>query len=123
MWSLHAGYLWMVVALAIMAAGVFWPERVPAAAGFHAIGAGVIGAMTLAVMTRASLGHTGRKRVANRATTLIFMLVHAGAVLRVGAAILLNEPWLLGLSAVLWSAAFGLFVIAYIPVLFSVRRT
>ena len=123
MWSLHAGYLWMVVALAIMAAGVFWPERVPAAAGFHAIGAGVIGAMTLAVMTRASLGHTGRKRVANRATTLIFMLVHAGAVLRVGAAILLNEPWLLGLSAILWSAAFGLFVIAYIPVLFSVRRT
>ncbi|MEE2525694.1 NnrS family protein [Hyphobacterium sp. HN65] len=123
MWSLHAGYLWMVLALAIMAAGIIWPEQVPAAAGLHAIGAGVIGGMTLAVMTRASLGHTGRERIANRATTLVFVLVHAGALLRVAAAILLNEPRLLGLSAILWSGAFGLFAIAYIPVLFSARRT
>jgi uncharacterized protein involved in response to NO len=79
--------------------------------------------MTLAVMTRASLGHTGRERIAGLATTLVFVLVHVGAALRVLAAILSNEPRLLGVSAILWSAAFGVFALAYTPVLLGAKRT
>jgi uncharacterized protein involved in response to NO len=122
MWSLHAGYVWIVPALAITGAGILWPETVSYEAGFHALGTGLIGAMTLAVMTRASLGHTGRERVADGATTAIFLLVHLGALLRVAAALMFDPPALLGLSAIVWSSAFGLFAMAYAPILFGGRK-
>lgn len=122
MWSLHAGYVWIVAALALTGAGIIWPDAISSKAGFHAIGTGVIGAMTLAVMTRASLGHTGRERVADAATTLVFILVHAGALLRVTAALLADQPVLLGVSAVLWSAAYAVFAMAYAPMLWHARR-
>ncbi|WP_420430735.1 NnrS family protein [Hyphobacterium sp.] len=122
MWSLHAGYVWIVLALAITGAGILWPGTISYEAGFHAIGTGVIGAMTLAVMTRASLGHTGRARVADIATTLVFVLVHAGALLRVTAALMSDQPVLLGISAVLWSAAYAVFTLAYAPMLWRARR-
>ncbi len=75
--------------------------------------------MTLAVMTRASLGHSGRPRSANRVTTLIYVLAHLGAVLRVCAALKGNDLTLLVAGASLWSGAFLLFFIGYAPMLFG----
>ena len=118
-WSLHAGYAWLGIAAALIGAGILWPGSIPVSAGVHAMAAGLIGTMTLAVMTRASLGHTGRARSANRVTTLIYVLAHLGAILRVCAALRGNETTLLLAGATLWSGAFLLFCIGYAPMLFG----
>jgi uncharacterized protein involved in response to NO len=78
--------------------------------------------MTLAVMTRASLGHTGRPLHADAGTTAIYLLVTCAALLRVcaplaGAAYLLS----IELAGVAWSSAFGLFVLRYAKPLMQPR--
>jgi uncharacterized protein involved in response to NO len=72
--------------------------------------------MTLAVMTRASLGHTGRALTADRNTLVIYACVSLGALCRVAAAFTSDLP-MLSLSAVLWAAAFLLFAAIYGPLL------
>lgn len=116
---LHAGYAWLPLALLLMAGGIVLPGLVPASAALHALTAGAMGTMTLAVMTRASLGHTGRARTADRITVTIYALVLIAALVRVLAPILLPlaATPALSLSAVLWSAAFGLFALHYGPML------
>lgn len=78
--------------------------------------------MTLAVMTRASRGHTGRPRVADRATVLIYLFVIAAAVVRVAAPFWSSAyaPLLIA-SAALWATAFALFALAYGPMLLRPR--
>ena len=78
--------------------------------------------MTLAVMTRASLGHTGRDLTADRVTLWIYLLVSCAAVARVAAAV--SPFWTMPLvdgSAALWIAAFALFVLHYGPMLVRPR--
>ncbi len=71
-------------------------------------------ATTSAIMTRASLGHTGRPRHAGPMTVLIYLLVNLGAVLRVfGPVTALSTPLLLGLSAIAWSGAYLVFALVY----------
>ena len=77
--------------------------------------------MTLAVMTRASLGHTGRARRASGLTTLIYALVHIGSVLRIVAAFTGNDPVWLCAGAVAWSGAYALFAAGYAPMLLGHR--
>ena len=77
--------------------------------------------MTLAVMTRAILGHSGRALTADGATTAIYALVFLAAVVRVIAALVDDATMvLLWVSAVAWLAAFALFSVHYGRVL--VRR-
>ena len=78
--------------------------------------------MTLAVMTRASLGHTGRAIVADRALTALYAMVSAGAALRV-AAPFAGDGYsaLLTTGGALWSAAFLLFAVRYAPILWGPR--
>jgi uncharacterized protein involved in response to NO len=77
--------------------------------------------MTLAVMTRASLGHTGRPRHAGLMTVVIYALVNLGAILRVAVpspdAPTSLTTTLLGLAAVCWSGAYLVFVLVYGPIL------
>jgi uncharacterized protein involved in response to NO len=86
----------------------------PQTTALHALSVGAIGTMTLAVMTRASLGHTGRPLVAGLGTTTIYVLVTLAAILRLLAP-LGSEHYLLMLSSAgaAWSGAFGLFVLLY----------
>jgi len=86
-------------------------------AGIHALTAGAIGTMTLAVMTRASLGHTGRTIKTDRATAAIYALVTIGALLRVGAPFLPDYEAALIAAGAAWSGAFALFVLCYGPML------
>ena len=91
---------------------------IPQSAAIHALTAGAIGTMTLAVMTRATRGHTGRDLSADRATRLIYILVTFAAIARVGAAF--GADWtmlLLVVSACFWIAAFGGFLLCYGPML------
>jgi uncharacterized protein involved in response to NO len=93
---------------------------VPQVAGVHALTAGAMGGMTLAVMTRATLGHTDRPLTADAWTAAIYLIVAAAAVLRV-AAPFLSEGYLalLWTSGLAWSTAFGLFVVHYGRMLLS----
>lgn len=116
---LHLGYAF--VPLGLLLTGLASFEVVPVAAGIHAFAAGAIGTMTLAVMTRASLGHTGHALTASRATQAIYLAVLLATLMRICAAI---EPThmivLVGGAGLLWAAAFLGFGAAYGPLL--VRR-
>ncbi|MGH8681304.1 MAG: NnrS family protein [Burkholderiales bacterium] len=113
LWSLHLGFAWVPTGLLLAGASLLLPS-LPATAGIHALTAGAMGSMTLAVMTRATLGHTGRALTADRWTAAIYLLVTAAAALRV-AAPLLAEAYLplLWASAVAWIAAFGIFAVRF----------
>jgi uncharacterized protein involved in response to NO len=118
---LHVGYGWLAASLLLLGAAAFLPA-IPQSAALHALTAGAIGTMTLAVMSRASLGHTGRAIVAGRAVTAMYALVSAGAGLRV-AAPFLGEGYTAMLSAggTLWSTGFLLFAVRYAPILWGRR--
>lgn len=116
-WILHAGYAWLGVGLLLLGASRLF-EIVPRTAGVHAVTAGAIGVMTLAVMTRATRGHTGRPLAADRATVAIYLAINAAAVLRLLAAFpTAHQPLLLSFSAALWTLAFGGFALSYAPML------
>jgi uncharacterized protein involved in response to NO len=117
---LHVGYGWIglfLMALGTSILGVgFSPEN-----AVHLLTTGAMGTMTLAVMTRASLGHTGRPRHADRRTVAMYLLINVGALLRVFAPNV-DPPTtlsyaMLGLSAFSWSGAYLLFAVVYGPYL------
>jgi uncharacterized protein involved in response to NO len=112
---LHVGFAFVPIGFVLAGLAVLWPA-VPASAGIHAWTAGAIGIMTLAVMTRATLGHTGQLLAASPGTQAIYLLVTAAALLRIGAAF---EPsmLLLDLAGMAWICAFGGFVVLYGPLL------
>ncbi|HJS32988.1 MAG TPA: NnrS family protein [Alphaproteobacteria bacterium] len=121
-WILHLAYAWLIVGFAVMAAhGLGAP--VAASAGFHALGAGAVGTMILAVMSRASLGHTGRTLVADRATVIAYWLVTAGACLRVVAGLFPGhvDVAMIGLAGGLWAGGFAVFTARYLPILVGPR--
>ncbi|MFT3728137.1 MAG: NnrS family protein [Terricaulis sp.] len=120
---LHVGYLWLAIALSLLGASILFPASVPAISGIHALTAGAFGVMTLAVMTRASRGHTGQPLTADRGTQWIYALVTIGAALRVAGPFFgaINFVFVI-VSAVLWSAAFAAFAFLYGPLLVSVRH-
>jgi uncharacterized protein involved in response to NO len=116
---LSVGYGW--VTLSLLALGGANLGLLPAINAVHVLTTGAVGAMTLAVMTRASLGHTGHPRQAGVMTVVIYALVNVGAILRVcaPASDAPNETMnlLLGLAAVGWSGAYLLFAVVYGPIL------
>jgi uncharacterized protein involved in response to NO len=112
-WSLHLGYSWLALGFLLLGADGVAPF-LPATTALHALTVGAIGTMTLAVMTRASLGHTGRPLVAGRGTTAIYLLVTLAALLRLAAPLAgASALLLLDLAGAAWSGAFGLFVLLY----------
>jgi uncharacterized protein involved in response to NO len=116
---LHVGYAWIPVGLLLLAASAAGAP-VQTTAGVHALTAGAIATMILAVMTRASLGHTGRPLRAGTATAAIYVCVTLGAGLRVLTGVGLIEYRMgLELSGGVWAMAFALFAFAYAPVLFQ----
>jgi uncharacterized protein involved in response to NO len=120
-WVLHIGYAWIPAGLVLTGLGIFWPTALPGAAGLHALTAGAIGTMTLAVMTRATLGHSGRPLTAGPGTVLIYACLSLGALLRVAAPISSASELLVLISGALWGAAFLLVASIYGPLLVSPR--
>ncbi len=118
---LHVGYAWLAVGLVVFGANGLYPLVLPSA-GLHALTAGAIGTMTLAVMTRASLGHTGHELKASGGTTAIYVLVNAAAALRILAPSLSDHgDAAMTLSGATWAAAFLLFAVLYGPLLLRPR--
>jgi uncharacterized protein involved in response to NO len=117
---LHTGYLWVIVGAALLGVSML-TDHVPQAAAIHALTAGAIGTMTLGVMTRVSLGHTGRALTADRITALIYLLVVLAAIARVAAWDSGASAMLIEVSAALWIGSFGLFALRYGPILVAPR--
>lgn len=114
---LHVGYGWLTLALLIIGGATLGFGLKPADA-VHALTTGAVGAMTMAVMTRASLGHTGRPKQAGLMTVLIYILVNLGALLRVfGPTVGLTTNLIFSTAAAAWSGAYLLFAAVYGPYL------
>ena len=114
---LHVGYGWLAISLVALG-GAGLGVGLPTTEALHALTTGAVGAMTLAVMTRATRGHTGRPRAADRATTAIYALITASAVVRVAAPFAPGVlPLMLAVSAGLWVLAFAGFAAVYGPML------
>jgi uncharacterized protein involved in response to NO len=114
---LHVGQAWLAIGLTLLGLSFVW-DAVPSSSAVHALTVGAIGTMTLAVMTRATLGHTGRALAAGPGTVVLFVLVNLAAICRLvaGIAVAGYLP-LLMLSGVAWIGAFVLFVLIYGPML------
>jgi len=117
LWVLHLGYAWLVVGLLLK--GVWLLTGQPFAAHWlHAFTSGCFALMILAVMTRASLGHTGRPLVAPAAMVAAYLLLAAAALVRVfGPAVSGDYHAVIALAGLFWSSAFALFVVIYLPIL------
>ncbi|KAB0507953.1 NnrS family protein [Pseudomonas moorei] len=118
LWSLYVAYAWLVVAVVAMAlwhAGLMLQQSLAT----HALAVGAIGGLILAMIARVSLGHTGRPLLPSKAMVAGFALVLLAGVSRV-----LLVPFSgvgLGLAALLWCSAFGLFLLGYTGVLLKPR--
>ncbi len=122
MWVLHLGYAWLAVALILIGLSGLTDVVSPTAA-IHALTVGAFGTMILAVMTRASLGHTGRDLSATPGTTAMFVLVTVASLLRIAAPFVPDASLaLIWISGVAWTLAFGLFTILYFPVFTQPRQ-
>ena len=110
---LHLGYGWLALGFILLAINDV-TTLLPPTTALHALTAGAIGTMTLAVMTRASLGHTGRRLVAGRGTTAVYILITLAVLLRLLAPLGgTRYVTLLALAGAAWSGAFGLFVLLH----------
>ena len=121
-WILHLGYGWIVTGLALSALAAL-TGAIPGAIVTHAFATGAVGTMIIAVMTRASLGHTGRPLVAPPRVVWVYYLITLAGLLRV-AGPLVAPAYYVGVllaAALAWIAAFSLFVIVYAPILTTPR--
>jgi uncharacterized protein involved in response to NO len=103
-----------VALLAGAAVSAFW---------LHALTVGALTTMIMAMMTRTSLGHTGRPLIVSPFTTLAYLLLTTAAIVRVFglSGLRLNYPQVIALSALLWTTAFALFLSVYAPILWRPR--
>lgn len=121
-WVLHLGYLFVPLGFLLVGGSLVMPNIIPATGALHAWLAGAVGLMTLAVMTRASLGHSGRALAARPVESAIYLLILTAALTRIVAGF--GGPvWLLDAAATAWIAGFALFAIAYWPILTRPRLT
>ena len=116
-WILHFAYAWIVLALALRALAAF--DLVPAGLAIHALTVGAIGGLTLGMMTRTSLGHTGRPLQTGNAELFCYVAIQFAAVTRVFLPLAFPSLYLHAIigSGLLWSLAFGVFTLTYWPIL------
>ena len=117
-WSLHLGYLFVAGGFLALAGADLggWPSET---AALHILAIGAIGGMTLAIMTRAALGHTGRALTVARPVAVAYLLVAAAALVRGFGTQFMPDHYfaVIGLAGLAWMTAFGLFAVVYFPIL------
>lgn len=122
LWSLYLGYAWLIIGFVLKAVS-HWGTVNPMLA-VHAFTYGGVGMLTLGMMARVALGHTGRDVFTPpRILSMVFLLLFAGSVSRVLMPLLVTgqySMWIM-LSQWLWIAAFAGFVIIYTPMLVKGR--
>ena len=121
-WVLHAGYAFVPLGAVILGLAILWEDILLVQAAQHLWMAGAIGLMTLAVMSRATLGHTGRELTAGPGTTTVYLSLIGSVFLRLaaGASPQLTTE-LYQFSGLLWVTAYLGFAVIYSPMLMRPR--
>jgi len=121
LWVLYMGYAWIIMGFVFVALSS--QNLILASVATHAFTVGGIGVLTLGMMARVSLGHTGRAMKASNTIAIAFALINLAALFRVFLPALLPDWYgsFLILSIYSWLAAFSLFVFIYMPILSSAR--
>jgi uncharacterized protein involved in response to NO len=121
LWILYAGYGWIILGFILTALSAY--SLVLPSLALHAFTIGGIGVLTLGMMARVSLGHTGRALKASNAMAFAFILINLAALLRVLLPIALPNWYdiLIYGSTLFWLAAFSLFMFVYAPILSTPR--
>jgi uncharacterized protein involved in response to NO len=115
---LHIGYAFVPLGALLLALSILWPQLMTASGALHGWTTGAMGMTTLAVMTRATLGHTGRDVVTTPSTVAIYVSIAIAALARLAAPLLPQIYYeLLLVAGAAWLLAFGLFVLVYGPML------
>lgn len=117
-WVLHLAYAFVPLGAALIGLEIMWPGLIGGAAAQHLWMAGAAGLMTLAVMTRATLGHTGRPLTAGRGTVVIYLALVVTVLARLAAGLWPAEASALhALAGIAWIGAFGGFGVLYGPLM------
>ncbi|MCB9579494.1 MAG: NnrS family protein [Polyangiaceae bacterium] len=121
LWILHVGHAWVAIGLLLRGASVLVPA-VPSSMGLHALTAGAIGALTLGMMARVSLGHTGRMLAAPKLVSVAFVVITVATLLRIVAPLAgASQLPLLAVAGSLWALSFAAYLVSYAPMLLSPR--
>jgi uncharacterized protein involved in response to NO len=116
LWCIHLGYAWLIVALLLRAVAEL-VSAVPREAWIHAFTIGAYGMLKIGLMTRVALRHTGRPLHASPAMQAAFVMVLAASLLRLAYSVHDLGEWALAGSALMWAAAFVLYLIVHGPML------
>lgn len=122
LWILHLGHAWIAVGLLLRGLGPVVPS-LPASIALHAITAGGIGLLTFGMMTRVTLGHTGRLLAVPRGVASAMVALALAALVRVAGPLAAPTelPLVLGTAGALWSVAFAGYALYYGRALFTPR--
>lgn len=121
LWVLYVGYGWLILGFVMLALSAF--TLVLPAVALHAFTVGGIGILTLGMMARVALGHTGRALKTSNVMAIAFVLINLAAIMRVLFPAIL-PAWYGGfvlVSTYAWLAAFSLFAFYYLPILVAPR--
>lgn len=121
LWVLYIGYGWVILGFGLVALSAY--GLIAASLALHAFTVGGIGILTLGMMARVSLGHTGRALKASNAMAIAFALINLAALLRVLFPAIF-PAWYGGfvlVSSYCWLAAFSLFAYQFLPILSASR--
>ena len=121
LWILHLSYAWIPIGFLML--GLAALGFGTASTAFHALAVGSMAGLIIGMITRTTLGHTGRKLATGRAELFIYALIQSGAVARVAAGMAPAE-WSAGLlvaSGACWTLSFALLLVVYAPYLWRPR--
>lgn len=122
LWSLHIAYVFIPLGFAMLALhSIGLMDNTSAA--LHSITVGAIGGMILAMISRVTLGHTGRELKPPRLITTAYIFLFVATIVRVIVPAWLPEftQWSIGITGVLWALAFGIYLYFYAPMLVTER--
>lgn len=117
---LHLAYAWLPLSYALRALANL--DLVAPALALHALGIGAMSGLMLGMMTRSALGHTGRALKAGPVEIVLYAAIMLAALARVCAGLHVEfQMPLLCAAGLFWEAAFGLFLLRYVPILLRPR--
>lgn len=121
LWILHISYFWLIVGLFVLSQSAL--NGALYSLGIHIITIGCMGGLILGMMSRVSLGHSGRVLQVSKLIVVAYFLIQLAIVVRAVVPIFVPEWSLISMrwGGIFWTLAFLLFCIQYFPILFQAR--
>jgi len=121
LWSIHVSIKFIAFGLIILGFSYLITD-IPSSHIWHLLTVGGMGGLILAMISRVSLGHTGRSLSPPKAMTFAYVFITLAALVRALGPWILPEKTLLfiDISGTFWLLAFGIFIVTYAPMLMSI---